>query len=110
MFIYPSLYEGFGLPVLEAMKCGCPVITSNTSSLPEVIGDAGIQINPENDEELIEAFKIIDELALINVDAIIVQDLALLNYITIKYNSINLLSTNSKDLSPLFITKSIIVR
>ena len=56
MFIYPSLYEGFGLPVLEAMKCGCPVITSNTSSLPEVIGDAGIQINPENDEELIEAY------------------------------------------------------
>lgn len=56
MFIYPSLYEGFGLPVLEAMKCGCPVITSNTSSLPEVIGDAGIQINPENDEELIGAY------------------------------------------------------
>lgn len=57
MFIYPSLYEGFGLPVLEAMKCGCPVITSNTSSLPEVIGDAGIKINPENDEDLIEAFR-----------------------------------------------------
>ena len=57
MFIYPSLYEGFGLPVLEAMKCGCPVITSNRSSLPEVIGDAGIQINPEDDEELIEAYK-----------------------------------------------------
>ena len=57
MFIYPSLYEGFGLPVLEAMKCGCPVITSNISSLPEVIGQAGIQINPKNDEELIQAYE-----------------------------------------------------
>lgn len=57
MFIYPSLYEGFGLPVLEAMKCGCPVITSNVSSLPEVIGQAGIQINSENDEELIKAYE-----------------------------------------------------
>lgn len=57
MFIYPSLYEGFGLPVLEAMKCGCPVITSNTSSLPEVIGECGIKINPECDEEMIKAYE-----------------------------------------------------
>ena len=57
MFVYPSLYEGFGLPVLEAMKCGCPVITSNVSSLPEVIGEAGIKINPENDEEMIQAYE-----------------------------------------------------
>ena len=56
-FIYPSLYEGFGLPVLEAMQCGCPVITSNVSSLPEVISDAGIQINPKSDEEMIEAYE-----------------------------------------------------
>ena len=56
-FIYPSLYEGFGLPVLEAMQCGCPVITSNTSSLPEVIGDAGIQINPTSDKEMIAAYE-----------------------------------------------------
>lgn len=56
-FIYPSLYEGFGLPVLEAMQCGCPVITSNVSSLPEVIGDAGIKINPNSDEEMIEAYE-----------------------------------------------------
>ncbi len=54
-FIFPSLYEGFGLPVLEAMQCGCPVITSKTSSLPEVIGNAGIQIDPTSDKEMIEA-------------------------------------------------------
>jgi glycosyltransferase involved in cell wall biosynthesis len=45
-FVYPSLYEGFGLPPLEAMQCGTPVITSNTSSLPEVVGDAGVMVDP----------------------------------------------------------------
>lgn len=53
-FIYPSLYEGFGLPPLEAMACGCPVITSNISSLPEVVGDAGILIDPYNLDEMTE--------------------------------------------------------
>lgn len=57
MFVYPSLYEGFGIPVLEAMKCGLPVICSNTTSLPEVIGDCGIQINPYSDEELVNAME-----------------------------------------------------
>jgi len=57
MFTFPSIYEGFGMPILEAMYCGCPVITSNVTSMPEVIGDCGIQINPENDEELIKAFE-----------------------------------------------------
>lgn len=47
VFIYPSFFEGFGLPLLEAMKCGTPIITSNTSSMPEVVGDAAILINPE---------------------------------------------------------------
>lgn len=51
-FVYPSLYEGFGLPPLEAMKCGTPVITSNRSSLPEVVGDAGVQIDPQDKDAL----------------------------------------------------------
>jgi glycosyltransferase involved in cell wall biosynthesis len=45
-FVFPSLYEGFGLPVVEAMACGAPVITSNTSSLPEVVGEAGVMVHP----------------------------------------------------------------
>jgi len=55
LFVYPSVYEGFGLPPLEAMACGCPVITSNISSLPEVVGNAGITVNPYDVEELVEA-------------------------------------------------------
>ena len=47
-FVFPSLYEGFGLPPLEAMAQGTPVITSNVSSLPEVVGDAAVLVNPEN--------------------------------------------------------------
>jgi glycosyltransferase involved in cell wall biosynthesis len=47
-FVFPSRYEGFGLPPLEAMACGTPVVTSNASSLPEVVGDAAIQVHPEN--------------------------------------------------------------
>lgn len=55
VFVYPSLYEGFGLPPLEAMQCGVPVITSNISSLPEVVGDAGILVNPHDADALCEA-------------------------------------------------------
>lgn len=54
-FIYPSFYEGFGLPVLEAMHCGAPVICSKTSSLPEVGGDAVLYIDPKSKESLVQA-------------------------------------------------------
>ncbi|MBD2683017.1 MULTISPECIES: glycosyltransferase family 1 protein [Nostoc] len=57
--VFPSLWEGFGLPVLEAMACGTPVITSNLSSLPEVAGDAAILIDPYNTREITEAMEAI---------------------------------------------------
>lgn len=56
-FVYTSQYEGFGMPPLEAMSCGCPVITSNNSSLPEVVGDAGIMINWDSDEQHVKAYE-----------------------------------------------------
>ena len=55
LFLYPSLYEGFGLPVLEAMSSKVPVITSNISSLPEVAGDAAVMINPYNEKDIYNA-------------------------------------------------------
>ncbi len=54
-FVYPSLYEGFGLPPLEAMACGAPVITANTSSLPEVVGEAALQVDPLDVDALASA-------------------------------------------------------
>ena len=51
-FIFPSRYEGFGLPVLEAFSCGCPVVLSNSSSLPEIGGDGAIYLNPDNGESI----------------------------------------------------------
>lgn len=57
LFVFPSFYEGFGLPVLEAMACGTPVITSNVSSLPEIVGNAGIVVNPKDVDALAEAMK-----------------------------------------------------
>jgi glycosyltransferase involved in cell wall biosynthesis len=52
LLVYPSLYEGFGIPPLEAMSCGCPVICSNTSSIPEVVGAAGLYFDPQSPPDI----------------------------------------------------------
>jgi len=57
LFVFPSLYEGFGLPPLEAMACGIPVLVSNAASLPEVVGDAAIMVNPYDIEEIAQEMK-----------------------------------------------------
>jgi glycosyltransferase involved in cell wall biosynthesis len=61
VFVYPSLYEGFGLPPLEAMACGCPVVTSNRSSLPEIVGDAAMLVDPYDSDAIANGiFQVID--------------------------------------------------
>lgn len=59
LFVFPSLYEGFGIPVLEACNYGVPVITSNRSSLPEVVGDTAYLVNPHNVDEIVEGMKLL---------------------------------------------------
>jgi glycosyltransferase involved in cell wall biosynthesis len=70
-FVFPSLFEGFGLPVLEAMACGVPVITSDTSSMPEVAGNAALLINPESGEEIAKSLKKIAENSVLREEMII---------------------------------------
>ncbi|MBN1872993.1 MAG: glycosyltransferase family 4 protein [Anaerolineae bacterium] len=65
MLVYPSLYEGFGLPPVEAMACGTPVITSKVSSLPEVVGEAALTVDPFNTDEIAHAMaRLLDDSAL----------------------------------------------
>jgi glycosyltransferase involved in cell wall biosynthesis len=65
IFLYPSLRESFGIPILEAMACGIPVITSNTSSMPEVAGDAALKIDPNKPEEIAKAIeRLLDDSAM----------------------------------------------
>lgn len=65
LFIFPSIWEGFGLPPLEAMACGTPVITSDRSSLPEVVGEAGVLVDPENIAQMaLEIHRVLTDTAL----------------------------------------------
>jgi len=59
VFVYPSVYEGFGLPVLEAMACGTPVVASNTSAIPEVAGDAALLVDPYQEEQIADALELV---------------------------------------------------
>ncbi|HOM83856.1 MAG TPA: glycosyltransferase, partial [Armatimonadota bacterium] len=60
-FVFPSHYEGFGLPILEAMGCSCPVITSTQSCLPEIAGDAAVTVHPDDTEALADALRRVSE-------------------------------------------------
>ena len=55
--LFPSLFEGFGLPILEAQACGCPVLTSNTSSMPEVAGKGAIYVDPYNIDDIVKGME-----------------------------------------------------
>ncbi|MFZ2154420.1 MAG: glycosyltransferase family 1 protein [Candidatus Moraniibacteriota bacterium] len=77
LFIYPSLYEGFGLPLLEAMTVGTPVVTSNNSSLGEIVGDAGILFNPESKEDIAQKIRqALDDVDLRKGKAILAKEYA----------------------------------
>jgi glycosyltransferase involved in cell wall biosynthesis len=67
--VFPSLYEGFGLPAVEAMACGTPVLTSNVCSLPEIVGDAGILVDPQDIEAIADGIRRLVE------DASLIDDL-----------------------------------
>lgn len=54
MFVFPSLYEGFGIPIVEAMSCNCPVVLSNASCFPEIAGDAAVYFDPNKSEDMAE--------------------------------------------------------
>jgi glycosyltransferase involved in cell wall biosynthesis len=59
VFVYPSLYEGFGIPILEAFSSGCPVIASNVTSIPEVGGDAALYFDPRSEDQIANSLQLV---------------------------------------------------
>jgi len=59
MLVFPSLFEGFGIPLVEAMACGCPVVCANATSLPEVVGNAGLLFDPRSAEDMADQIAIL---------------------------------------------------
>ena len=57
LMVFPSLFEGFGIPLVEAMSCGCPILCSNTTSVPEVAGDAAVMFSPDSTEDIAEMIR-----------------------------------------------------
>jgi glycosyltransferase involved in cell wall biosynthesis len=57
--VYVSYFEGFGIPLVEAMRCGIPIISGNKTALPEVVGDAALLVNPHDETEIVEAMKLL---------------------------------------------------
>lgn len=106
-FVFPSLYEGFGLPPLEAMACGTPVITSNVSSLPEVVGDAAITVNPHNVMEIVRAIEMVlsDPQLRVSLRQRGLERAALFSWERTAYETFSsyqkLLATPSGDISPI---------
>jgi len=77
LFVFPSFYEGFGLPPLEAMACGCPVVASDATSLPEVVGNAGYLINPRDVEGFATAMAgLLTDMGGSNRDSLVARGLA----------------------------------
>ena len=70
LFVFPSFHEGFGLPVLEAMNCGAPVIASNSGALPEVVGDVAILIDPLSHKSIANAMLEIIQSKKLQIDAL----------------------------------------
>jgi len=70
VFVLPSLYEGFGFPPLEAMACGCPAVVSNRGSLPEVVGDAAVMIDPESQDSIVAAIRALEDSQSLRADLV----------------------------------------
>jgi glycosyltransferase involved in cell wall biosynthesis len=96
-FVFPSFYEGFGLPPLEAMACGCPVVVSNTASMPEVCDDAALYCDPHDVGDIAEKIRVVIEDASLR-ETMRQKGLKRANQFTWEYSAFQLLSLIEKEL------------